>query len=55
MGDDAVLAEGRIDLQGKASGAPIELPVTWVFRVRDDKITWGQAFTDRASALAELG
>ncbi len=47
IGDDAVLAEGRIDLQGKASGAPIELPVTWVFRLRDDKVVWGRAFNDR--------
>ena len=54
VGADAILAEGQIDLRGKASGAPIELPVTWVFRVRDDKITWGQAFTDRNEALAEL-
>jgi ketosteroid isomerase-like protein len=51
---DAILAEGRIDLQGKQSGAPIEIPVTWVFRVKGDKLAWGRAFTDRNAALAEL-
>jgi ketosteroid isomerase-like protein len=53
-GDDAVLAQGRIELQGKASGAPIGLPVTWVFRLRGDKLVWARAFTDRAAALAAL-
>ena len=55
QGDDSVLATGRIDLQGKSSGAPIELPVTWLFRLRDEKVHWARAFTDRAAALAELG
>jgi ketosteroid isomerase-like protein len=54
QGEDTILAEGRIDLQGKASGAPIELPVTWVFRLRDGKLVWGRAFNDQAAALAEL-
>jgi ketosteroid isomerase-like protein len=53
-GDDLVLATGRIDLRGKGSGAPIELPVTWVFRLRDMRVLWGQAFTDHAAALAAL-
>lgn len=48
---EAVLAEGSISLEGKASGAPIELPVTWVFRLRDDKVVWGRAFNERAAAL----
>ena len=55
QGDDAILAQGRIDLQGKSSGAPIQLPTTWVFRVRDEKLLRGRAFTDRSAALRELG
>jgi ketosteroid isomerase-like protein len=51
---DAIIAEGRIDLKGKQSGAPIQLPITWIFRVKGDKLVWGRAFTDRRAALTEL-
>jgi len=51
---DAIVAEGRASLRGKQSGAPIELPVTWLFRLRDDKVIWGRAFSDPAAALAAL-
>ena len=52
---EAIVAEGDISLRGKQSGAPIEVAVTWVFRLKDDRVIWGRAFSDPAAALEALG
>jgi len=50
----AILADGQLDLQGKQSGAALQLPVSWVLELEGDKIIWGRAFADRASAIEAL-
>lgn len=49
-----LLADGELKLQGKQSGAALELPVTWVLEFKGAKVIWGRAFGDRASAIEAL-
>ena len=51
---EAVVSSGRLSLRGRGSGATVEMPVTWVFRLKDDKVAWARAYSDRAEAMAEL-
>jgi ketosteroid isomerase-like protein len=52
---DAVVAFGQLEVKGRQSGAPIEVPIAWVFRFAGDKMVWGRSYTDRDEALAEVG
>ena len=51
---DRALLTGNLSLRGRGSGAEIELPVFWVFRLRSEAIAYGRAHTDRNVALADL-
>ncbi|MDQ1373000.1 MAG: SnoaL-like polyketide cyclase [Actinomycetota bacterium] len=54
-GDDLVLAHGWLSVKGRGSGAAVDVPVAWVFRVVEDKVVWGKSYSDREEALAEAG
>jgi ketosteroid isomerase-like protein len=49
-----VMLTGSLHLRGKGSGAPVELPVVWVFRLSGEKIAYGRAHTSREDAMADL-
>ena len=51
---DRLLVTGRLNLRGKESGATVEMPVFWVFRLTGEKIAYGRAYTNREEALADL-
>jgi len=56
QGDDVMLAFGRLDAQGRGSGARVELVIAWVLRFgADDKVIWAKSFADRDDAIAECG
>jgi ketosteroid isomerase-like protein len=52
---DLVLAGARQQGRGKASGAPIEAEVTFVFTVREGKIARWQMFRSEEQALRTFG
>jgi ketosteroid isomerase-like protein len=52
---DAAVAFGQLQVKGRQSGAPIDLPIAWVFRFAGDKVVWAKSYTDQDEALAEAG
>jgi len=53
---DVVVVFGRLQIKGRQSGAPVDMPrITWLLRVVDDKVVWGKTYSDREEALAESG
>jgi ketosteroid isomerase-like protein len=51
---DSVVATGRLKARGKGSGATVELPITWVFRLDGEKVVSGRAYAERDQALADI-
>jgi ketosteroid isomerase-like protein len=51
---DRVLVFGRVYARGEG-GYISDSPAQWLWRLRDGRIVWGQAFTARAEALAAAG
>jgi ketosteroid isomerase-like protein len=49
-----ILAAGELELRGRQSGAAIQTRVTWLLELKGDRVIWGRAFADRASALETL-
>jgi ketosteroid isomerase-like protein len=53
--DDRVLVTGRLIARGRASGAAVELPVAWIFRLRSGQLVHVRVYLDVAEALGDLG
>jgi ketosteroid isomerase-like protein len=52
---DRLVVFGRWRARGRTSGVVLEMPATWVVRVRDGKITAWSTHTDRNEALRAAG
>lgn len=48
---DRVLVFGRVYARGEG-GYISDSPAAWLWRITDDRITWGCVYTNRADALA---
>lgn len=53
--EDRVLVLGDFHGVGRASGAEVRYPVAWLCEMRDGKLAHMRAFSDRETALRELG
>ena len=53
--NDVMLAFGRLEAEGRESGARIELAMAWVLRFVGDRVVWAKSFADRDEAIAESG
>ncbi|PWU24775.1 MAG: hypothetical protein C5B48_04660 [Candidatus Rokuibacteriota bacterium] len=52
--DDRILVFGQWIASGRTSGVHLNVAATWIFDVRDGKITRWQTYTDREEALQAL-
>ena len=51
---DSVLVIGRVYARGQG-GYISDSPAAWLWRISDDRITWGRVYTNRAEAFQEAG
>jgi ketosteroid isomerase-like protein len=49
-----VLCTGTLHATARESGAPVETPITWVWRFAGDRIATFRTFPDEAAALAAI-
>ncbi|MGH2951555.1 MAG: nuclear transport factor 2 family protein [Solirubrobacterales bacterium] len=54
-GDDATAVIGRLRGCGRASGVDVDVPMGWVWRVRDGRAVYAKAYSQQADALREAG
>jgi ketosteroid isomerase-like protein len=54
-GDDATAVTGRLRGRGKASGVDVDVPMGWVWRVRDHRAIYAKAYSEEADALRAAG
>jgi ketosteroid isomerase-like protein len=54
VGNDVVLAQVRISVQGTESGVPLEQEIAYVLHFRGDRIAAGEAYMDPAEAEAAV-
>jgi ketosteroid isomerase-like protein len=54
-GDEGTAALGRLRGCGRASGVDVDVPMGWVWRVRDGKAVYAKAYSQQADALREAG
>lgn len=52
---DRVLAEFRLRMRGKESGATVEVRPGWIYTVRGEKVVRIEAYVERADARAAAG
>lgn len=52
---DRLLVYGRWRARGRDSGVQLDVPATWVVRVRDGRIADWQTYTDRSEAHSAVG
>lgn len=55
VGEDRVLVVGRIGILGTLDGAPLDLPVAWIFHVEDGLILRMVGFVNEREAREALG
>jgi ketosteroid isomerase-like protein len=53
--DDAVVAGGRLRSRGHASRVDLNVPVAFLWRLRDGKVVYGKVFSEQADALRAAG
>ena len=53
--DDAVVALGRLRGRGRVSGVDIDVPMGWVWRLRDGRVIYGRAYSDPRDARRAAG
>jgi ketosteroid isomerase-like protein len=51
---DRVLVFGRVYARGEG-GYISDSPAAWLWRISEDRITWGRVYTNRAEALKAAG
>ena len=54
VGDDRILVVGRVRGRGTARHI-VDEPVQWGWRIENEKIVWGQVFTNRQEARRSIG
>ena len=54
-GPDGTAVLGRLRGCGRASGVDVDVPVGWVWRIRDGKAVYAKAFSQQEDALREAG
>jgi ketosteroid isomerase-like protein len=54
-GEECLVILARLQVQGRASGVDVDIPMGWVWRFRDGRIVYGKAYSERADALAVAG
>jgi ketosteroid isomerase-like protein len=52
---DSLLVTGRWNARGKESGVDLDVPASWVVKVRDGRIVYWQTYTDHAEARRDAG
>jgi ketosteroid isomerase-like protein len=50
-----VVLMGRLLSRGRASGVDLEVPIGFVWRLRDGKLVHGKTYSDQADALRAVG
>jgi ketosteroid isomerase-like protein len=53
--EDAVVATGRLISRGRASRVDLDVPVAFVWRLRQGKVVYGKTFSEQADALRAAG
>jgi ketosteroid isomerase-like protein len=53
-GDQVVLL-GRLRARGRASGVDLDVPLGFVWRLRDGKVVYARSFSEQADALRDAG
>lgn len=53
--DDAVVALGRLRGRGRVSGVDVDVPMGWVWRLRDGRVVYGRAYSDPRDARRAAG
>jgi ketosteroid isomerase-like protein len=53
--DDEVVVLGRLRARGRASGVDLEVPVGFVWKLRDGRVVYGKTFSEQADALRAAG
>jgi ketosteroid isomerase-like protein len=53
--EEAVVAMGRLRSRGRASRLDLEVPVAFIWRLREGKVVYGKIFSERADALRAAG
>ena len=53
--ESRVIVIGRVCGEGRASGLPVEIPLTTVYTLRDGRIVRVQAYDTKAQALEAVG
>ena len=54
-GDDVVVVLGRLRARAKASGMDLDVPMGFVWTLRDGKAVRGKTFSDQTDALRAAG
>jgi ketosteroid isomerase-like protein len=54
-GDHGTAAIGRLRGCGRASGVDVDVPVGWVWKVRDGKAVYAKGYSKQADALRAVG
>jgi ketosteroid isomerase-like protein len=52
---ERIVASGRIQARGRASGAEVESPISWVVEFRDDRVVRMRDYLDPKEALEAAG
>ena len=52
---DRILVTGHWHARGKGSGVELDMPATWIIRMREGKIAYWRTYTDRDEALRDIG
>ena len=53
--EDSVVIVGSVLGTGRGSGMELEFPLGWVIRVRDERVIYLRAYSDRQRAFADAG
>ncbi len=54
-GEDQVVALCRLRSRGRASGMDLDVPIAFVWRLRDGKVAYSRSFSEQADALKAAG
>jgi ketosteroid isomerase-like protein len=52
---DQVVVLGRLRARGRASGVDLDVPMGFVWRLRDGKVVYARSFSEQADALRAAG
>jgi ketosteroid isomerase-like protein len=52
---DQVVVLGRLRARGRTSGVDLDVPMGFVWRLRDGKVVYARSFSEQADALRDAG